>query len=141
MVMRIQNLEQARAEVERIAVEVETQHRKKEIKGLELVFEGGKLNSMNAASGLEPLKNLYDASGPGKDLFGAIDIGINPNVQLVPDSRMETWMPSGMISIWMGRNYWAGGENYCEFSFGSCLPGSTLAVDGKILVENGVLKP
>lgn len=111
----------------------------KEIQGLTLTFKAGKLASMTAKAGLEPLKALYDVSGPGKELFAAIDIGINPNVRLVPGSSMAAWMPAGMITVGIGGNTWAGGENNADFGFFGFLPGSTLKVDGKVLVENGVL--
>jgi len=111
----------------------------KEIQGLTLTFKAGQLTSMTAKSGLEPLKALYDASGPGKESFALIDIGINHDVRLVPGSRMVGWMPAGMITVGFGNNTWAGGENNVAFGFFSFLPGSTLKVDGKVLVENGVL--
>lgn len=112
----------------------------KEIQGLTLTFEAGKLTSMTAESGLEPLKARYDAAGPGKDLFAAINLGINPNVRLLPGSRMNAWMPAGMITVGIGGNAWAGGENDAPFGSYSFLPGSTLKVDGKVLIENGKLK-
>src|SRR5204863_338096 len=52
----------------------------KVIRGLTLVFSQGKLTSMTAASALAPLQAAYDAAGSGKDRFGAIDIGLNPEV-------------------------------------------------------------
>lgn len=112
----------------------------KEIQGLTLTFKAGRLTSMTAESGLEPLKARYDAAGPGKELFAAIDIGINPNVYLVPGSRMVAWMPSGMIAVGIGGNTWAGGENNAPYGLYNFLPGSTLKVDGNVLVENGTLK-
>jgi len=111
-----------------------------EIPGLTLTFKAGKLTSMTAKSGLEPLKALYDAAGPGKDEFAFIDIGINPNVRLVPARRMVAYMPAGMVTVGTGRNIWAGGENNVGYSMSNFLPGSTLEVDGKVLVEKGVLK-
>lgn len=112
----------------------------KEIEGLTLTFKAGKLTSMTAKSGLEPAKALYDASGSGKDLFAFVDVGMNPNVHLVPGSRMVAWMPAGMITVGIGGNLWAGGENDVAYSMVNYLPGSTLKVDGKVLVENGALK-
>lgn len=112
----------------------------KEIQGLTFTFEAGKLTSMTAKSGLESFKALYDASAPGKDLFAIVDIGINPNVRLVPGSRMVAWMSAGMITVGIGNNTWAGGESNTPFGWYTHLPGSTLKVDGKVLVENGVLK-
>jgi leucyl aminopeptidase (aminopeptidase T) len=113
----------------------------REIRDLRLTFEDGKLTSMKAKSGLEPLKKLYDVSGTGKDEFAAIDIGINPNVRIPTDSRMVAWMASGMITVGIGTNTWAGGENTCNFALFTHLPNATLTVDEKILVENGVLRP
>ena len=112
----------------------------KEIKGLTLTFKSGKLTSMKAKSGLEALKARYDAAGAGKDTFAIIDLGINPNVQIIPNSRMVAWMPAGMITVGVGSNTWAGGGNESDFFLPSFLHGSTLKVDGKVIVENGVLK-
>ncbi|MBN2031244.1 aminopeptidase [bacterium] len=112
----------------------------KEILGLTLVFKEGKLTSMSAQSGLEPLKVSYDAYGSGKELFGVIDVGINPNVNVIPGSKILTWMPAGMVTVVLGSNTWAGGDNNINFGLTSFLPGCTLEVDEKVLVENGVLK-
>jgi leucyl aminopeptidase (aminopeptidase T) len=112
----------------------------KEITGLTLIFKAGKLTSMTAKSGLEPLKKLYDAAGAGKEEFAFIDLGINPNVTVKPGSKLVAWMPSGMVTIGIGNNVWAGGENKIPYSLSCFIPGSTLKVDGKVLVENGVLK-
>ena len=112
----------------------------KEIEELTLIFKAGKLTSMTAKSGFEPLKEIYDASGSGKDEFAIIDIGMNPNVRIIPGSRMVAWMATGMITVGIGNNLWAGGENNSNFALYNYLPGSTLKVDGKVLVENGELK-
>ena len=112
----------------------------KEIRKLELTFKSGKLTSMKAESGLEAFKARYDASGAGKDVFSFVDVGINPNVQLIQGSKMTAWMANGMISVGVGDNTWAGGENESNYDTAYFLPGSTLKVDGKVVVENGVLK-
>lgn len=111
----------------------------KPIEGLRLEFENGKLVSMTARSGLAPLKAFYDAAGGGKDEFSVIDIGMNPSVTLVPGSRMVAWMAAGMVTVGLGNNIWAGGENDANFAIFPFLPGSTLAVDGTILVKDGQL--
>ena len=112
----------------------------KEILGLTLTFKAGKLTSMTAKSGLEALKKMYDAAETGKEEFAFIDLGINPNVVMKPGSKLVAWMPAGMVTIGIGNNVWAGGENKNPYSLASFLPGSTLKVDGNALVENGVLK-
>ena len=112
----------------------------RDIQGLTLTFKGGKLTSMTAKSGLEREKALYDAAGPGKESLGSVDIGMNPNVHLVPGSRMVAWMAAGVVTLWMGNNTSAGGENNVNYAMPYFLPGSTVEVDGKPLVEKGVLK-
>jgi len=112
----------------------------KEILGLTMIFKAGKLISMTAKSGIEALKKRYDAAEAGKEEFAFIDLGINPNVTIKPDSKLVAWMPAGMVTVGIGNNVWAGGENKNTYSLASFLPGSTLKVDGKALVENGVLK-
>lgn len=112
----------------------------KEILGLKMTFKAGKVTSMTAKSGLEPLKKIYDLAGAGKDEFAFVDLGINPNVPIKPGSKLVAWMPAGMITVGIGNNMWAGGENMTSFSLPLFLPGSNLTVDGKMVVENGQLK-
>ena len=115
--------------------------RGREIRDLRMTFKQGKLITMTAKSGLEPLKELYDASGNGRDHFAAIDIGINPDVRLPREGRMAAWMASGMITVGLGNNTWAGGDNSSDFALYTHLRNSTMTIDGKTLVRDGVLKP
>jgi leucyl aminopeptidase (aminopeptidase T) len=111
-----------------------------EISGLILDFSKGRLASMTAKSGLEPLKAYYDAAEEGKDELSVIDLGINPNIKLKPGSKFKNWVPAGMVTVGVGNNAWAGGENQCPFSYQFFLPGCTVDVDDKTLVEKGNLK-
>jgi hypothetical protein len=45
-----------------------------------------------------------------------------------------------MLTVGIGNNVWAGGENKSQFSYQFFLPGSTLEADAKILVDKGNLK-
>lgn len=110
------------------------------IEGLTLTFKAGKLTSMTAKSGLDPLKKRYDAYGAGKDQFAIIDIGVNPNVKIVPDSKMTCWVANGMITVGVGNDEWAGGQNASAFFMANFLPGSTVKVDDKVIIEKGQLK-
>jgi len=112
----------------------------KEINGLTLIFEKGKLISMTALSGLEPLKKLYDAAESGKEELSSLDLGINPDISIKPGSKLVAWMPAGMVTVGIGNNLYAGGNNKNSFGDAFHLPGSTLTIDGKILVEKGILK-
>lgn len=115
-------------------------HQGREINNITLTFQNGKLTSMTAPSGLEPIRALYDAAGPGKDEFAFFDIGINPGVRVPQGSKLLSWVPAGMVTIGVGTNTWAGGTNACGYSLSGFLPGSTVMVDNDTLVQNGMLK-
>lgn len=109
------------------------------IDGLRLEFKGGKLTSMTAKEGLEPLKQAYDAAGPGRDLLGVIDIGINPGIKSPEGSPVHVWGKAGTVSVVLGGNTWAGGNNTVSFGVPAFSYTSTVTVDGKALVQDGKL--
>jgi uncharacterized protein (TIGR03067 family) len=111
----------------------------KEVRGLALTFDKGKLTGMTAEAGLDRIKALYEAAGAGKDEFSMIDLGINPNVRLPKASRMAAWMQAGAVSLGFGNNLFTGGDNKADFGFGATLPAATVAVDGTALIKDGVL--
>ncbi|MBC7929458.1 MAG: aminopeptidase [Rubrivivax sp.] len=113
----------------------------KEIQNLTLTFAGGKLTSITGTGpGFEPMKAQYDAAGEGKDLFAVVDFGINQNVKLPATSSVGTWVPAGTVTVGMGNNVWAGGDNKTSYGYFVSLPGTTVTLDGKPVVENGQLK-
>jgi aminopeptidase len=112
-----------------------------EITNLTLTFAAGKLTSMTGSGpGFEKMKAAYDAAGEGKDLFAVVDFGINPNVKLPANSRIATWVPAGTVTLGVGNNVWAGGENKTAYGYFVSLPGTTVTLDGKPVVETGQLK-
>jgi leucyl aminopeptidase (aminopeptidase T) len=110
------------------------------IEGLRLEFVEGKLTAMTADKGLDIIQASYDVAGEGRDRFAVIDIGINPNIQLQPGSSVLGWVPAGMVTVGVGNNAWAGGANNVNFSIYPKLPGSTLEVDGTVVVDGGKLR-
>ncbi len=114
--------------------------RGKEIRGLTLVFSRGKLTSMTADSGLASLKAAYDAGGPGKDRFGGIDIGLNPEVDFPLATGAIVWPQAGAVAVILGNDTFAGGSNNSDFGFAAQLGGASITVGGKPVVETGRLK-
>ncbi|QNP41680.1 aminopeptidase [Lysobacter solisilvae (ex Woo and Kim 2022)] len=116
--------------------------RGKEVSNLTLTVSGGKVTAMSGEGpGYADLKAGYDAvQDPRKDQFGFIDIGINPNVQLPATSKVGNWVPAGSVTVGTGVNIWAGGDNSVPYGLVMFLPGSTVTLDGKAIVENGALK-
>jgi leucyl aminopeptidase (aminopeptidase T) len=111
-----------------------------DVQGLTLTFSKGKITNITATSGLDRLKSLYDAATAGKDDLSFIDIGLNPDVQVPAGSKLRTWVPAGMVTVGTGNNVWAGGSNTATFGFTAFLPGSTVEIDGKVLVKDGELQ-
>jgi aminopeptidase len=122
-------------------VESLTFYNGKEVTNLTLTFVGGKVTAITGAGpGFPELKADYDARGDGKELFGFVDFGINPNLHVWPTSKIGNWVQSGMVTVGTGNNTWAGGDNKISYGLTNFLPGSTVTLDGKTVVENGVLK-
>jgi aminopeptidase len=114
----------------------------KDVDNLTLTFAGGKLTSMTGTGeGFAQLKAEYDAvADERKNLFGFVDLGINPNVKLAAGSKVGTWVPAGTITVGAGSNTWAGGDNSVPWNVEIFLTGSTVTLDGKVIIENGQLK-
>jgi leucyl aminopeptidase (aminopeptidase T) len=117
-------------------------YRGKEMTNLTLVFAAGKMTSMNGTGpGFDALKKDYDATAdPGKDMFSYVDFGINPNLKIWPASKVGNWVQAGMVSLGTGNNTWAGGDNKAAFDAGGHLPGCTVTLDGKTIIEKGEWK-
>jgi aminopeptidase len=111
------------------------------VEGLRLEFRDGKLTAMTAKSGLEPVQAAYNAAGPGKDLLGIIDIGINPGVRVPEGKGLHLWSAAGTVTLVVGNNIWAGGTNDTPFGVLGYSPASTVTIDGKPLVQAGKLLP
>jgi leucyl aminopeptidase (aminopeptidase T) len=112
----------------------------KEIQDLELKFTAGKLTEMKATAGLEKLEARYQVADEGKAFFAFIDIGINPKIDIPPDSRLGAWMAEGMVTVGVGNNIWAGGENNTNFFLSNHLPGCTVKIDDITLIKKGKLE-
>ena len=116
--------------------------RGQQIDNLTYTIVAGKVTAMTGSGpGYAGFKAQYDAvDDPRKDLLGYIDLGINPNVKLPAASVVGTWVPAGTVTIGTGGNTWAGGDNSVSYGNTVFLPGSTVTLDDKTIVDNGVLK-
>lgn len=114
----------------------------KEIDDLTLTFAAGKLTALSGTGpGYAGFKAQYDAVvDPRKDEFGFVDLGINPQVKLPAESKVGTWVPAGSVTVGSGANIWAGGSNTVAYATTVFLPGSTVTLDGKTIVDHGALK-
>jgi aminopeptidase len=113
----------------------------KEISDLIMEVKGGKVISLTAKTNGDRLQAAFKAAAEGKDRFGVIDVGINPNGRPPANSKILAATPAGMVSVYIGNDTWAGGDDNTPFSLAGFMPGGTLTVDGKVIVEKGELKP
>jgi aminopeptidase len=113
-----------------------------ELTAATFTFKDGKLVAHAAKAGpkYDRWQALYAAAPDGKAEFSALDLGINPNVKVPAGSKFTSWVPAGTVSLVIGGNSWAGGDIAIGWSSGGSLNGCTVTVDGKTLVEGGVLK-
>jgi leucyl aminopeptidase (aminopeptidase T) len=109
------------------------------VDGLRLELKGGKVVGMTAKSGLGPLEEYYKVAGPGKDVLGVVDIGINPAIEVPEGGAVNVWSRAGAVTVVVGDNTWAGGDNRVNFSLSPEIKNATLEVDGTALVKDGKL--
>jgi leucyl aminopeptidase (aminopeptidase T) len=113
----------------------------KEINDLVLGVKAGKVVSLEAKANADELQADFKAAAEGKDRCGVIDVGVNSNVRPPAGGKVLAYMTAGMVSLSIGNDTWAGGDDNTPFGVGLFLPGSTLAVDDRVIVEKGELKP
>jgi leucyl aminopeptidase (aminopeptidase T) len=113
-----------------------------EVRNLRLEFADGTLTSMNGEGpGFDRLRRAYDVSDDRKTVFGLLDIGLNPRLEVPELSQVESYSPAGTVTLGFGNNTWAGGDNTSNFGYGDFLRGATVTVDGETLVDGGALTP
>lgn len=111
-----------------------------ELTDLTFIFKGGKVVDVQAKKGLDAFKKIYDAAPAGKEELGYLDLGINPALIAPKGSKLQSWVSAGTVSIGIGNNQWAGGTNAAPGGFAGHLNDTTVTVDGKVIVDKGVLK-
>jgi leucyl aminopeptidase (aminopeptidase T) len=113
----------------------------KEINDLTIIFKNGKVEAMSAkpGPGFDRFQAAYKVAGLGKDELSVLDIGLNPNVKLPAKCKDGQFMAAGIVTVSIGGNIWAGGENKCPFGRPLFIRDATMSVDGIELVKVGVL--
>jgi aminopeptidase len=109
------------------------------IEGLRLEVKDGRVTGLTAAKGLDRFKARFDAASAGKDAVTVLDIGVNPNMTIADDSKLRTFVPAGMVTVFVGNDTWAGGTNTASLNVPLFLTGAQVTIDGKPIVEGGKL--
>ncbi len=108
------------------------------LEGVTISLQKGKTTSINAKSGWDGLKARYELAGPGKAELSTVDFGCNPAVK--SSGKVESFVAAGTVTLFFGGNLWAGGTNKEPFNLELFLPGTSVTLDGKPLIENGSLQ-
>lgn len=109
------------------------------IEDLTLTFKKGRLTTFSGKGDISALRKMYDAAPKNRDQFAFLDIGFNPKVQAPPRSRLVSWVAAGTITIGVGNNVWAGGDNDVPFDLAAHLNGGTLTLDDTTIVDQGTI--
>jgi aminopeptidase len=107
--------------------------------GLRLEIKGGKIAKMTAEAGLPVLEEQYGAAGAGRDLVSVVDIGINPGLRIPEGMPIHAWSRAGLVTVVIGNDLWAGGNNATTFGVSPYLARATVTIDGTPLVRDGRL--
>jgi len=110
------------------------------VTGLTMHLAGGKLSSWSAATGAAEVTKFYDVAGAGRDAFTYADIGLNPAIHFIDGSTMTATMLGGMVTLNVGRDNCCGGTNVSASSLDASVPHATVTIDGRTVVDNGVLE-
>ena len=116
-----------------------TSFRGNEIKNLKLTFKNGDMTNLSADSNAKVLKDYFAASSPKLKQLSLISLGLNPNSKSPAGSHFFSWEMGGMVTILLGNNSWAGGDNDSDAAATFHAIGTSLSIDGKAVVENGSL--
>jgi leucyl aminopeptidase (aminopeptidase T) len=110
------------------------------VRNLRLTFEDGRVTGMSADEHGEMLKEFLDASSENSKNLSIIDIGLNSESKPLPGSSYYSWEMGGMVTVAMGNNSWAGGDNDADGGLSIYVAGATLTVDGNKIVADGNLE-
>lgn len=109
------------------------------VENLKLTFKDGRVSKMSADSNEEMLEKYFAASSPNLKELSVLDLGLNPHSKIPSGSSYYSWEMGGMVTLGLGNNIWAGGENDSDAALGLHVPGTTLTIDGKMVVKDGEL--
>ena len=110
------------------------------IRNIRMMFENGRMTKMLADTNGEMLQQNLDSSSPNSKNLSVVDFGLNPHSQPLPGSHYYSWEMGGMVTLAMGNNAWAGGDNDADGGLSVHVPDASVIVDGQKLVEDGRLE-
>lgn len=112
--------------------------RGEQMEDLELTFRNGKLTDIEGKN-VKLLEDFFASSDDHTSILSVVDIGLNPHSRMPEGSHYMSWEMGGMVTLGLGNNAWAGGDNPGEGFYSVHLPGATVEAGGAQLTANGEL--
>jgi len=109
------------------------------VENLRLTFKNGRVSKMSADSNSEILEKYFDASSPKLKELSLVDLGLNPQSRTPAGSSYYSWEMGGMVTLNLGNNSWAGGDNDSDAALSLHVPGTTLSIGGETVIKGGKL--
>jgi aminopeptidase len=107
-----------------------------EIGPLTLDFSGGRLQPPVSEGENAAFRARVGSDRPLSDRLTGVKFGLNPDVT---DSRVLPFMGAGMLSLSMGSNIDLGGDIEMPYTIFLTLAGTTVHVDDRLVLHDGVL--
>jgi leucyl aminopeptidase (aminopeptidase T) len=107
-----------------------------------LNFEGGCIVDVEASQNAEAFTSMLKRHTGDCERVGHIGIGLNPRLrQPVGGWTIVDEHVYGALFLSLGENRYMGGENASSLNVDYAIPGATLVVDGRTIVDNGQVLP
>ena len=107
------------------------------IVGLRLTFEDGLITDMSAESGGELLQEFLETLDEPSRALSMINIGLNSESKVIPESRYRSWEMGGVITVFTGDNTQSGCGHVADFRLHPHIEGLTLTVGDQAIVVDG----
>jgi leucyl aminopeptidase (aminopeptidase T) len=102
-----------------------------------LHFQGGRIISIEAASGAESLVALLDRHTGEPRRISHIGVGLNPGLRQPLGWTLVDEHVYGSLFIALGENRYMGGRNESSLNIDFSIPSATMLVDGRAIVADG----
>jgi leucyl aminopeptidase (aminopeptidase T) len=109
------------------------------IENLKLTFKNGEMTRMSADSNQAMLEEFFATSGSKLKNASVISFGLNPQSKSPNGSHYYSWEMGGMLTLLLGNNSWAGGDNDSDAALSLHMPGTSVSIGGKSVIKNGEL--
>lgn len=116
-----------------------TRFRGLDVENLRMSFEDGALTGLTADANAEKLQEFLDSTDDGTKQLSVISFGLNPHSRTPEGSHVYSWEMGGMVTVGLGNNVWAGGDNHSGGALTLHVPGQTATAGAETVVASGVL--